>query len=89
MCADIPCLVYNNENYEPLNDKYRMVYDSMIRNNLMHTSILSLSHHINENSDHFVEWWNKSETINSRNIFCENFSQKPYSLENLNKTIKN
>ena len=74
---------------EPLNDKYRMVYDSMIRNNLMHTSILSLSHHINENSDYFEEWWNKSETINSRNIFCENFSQKPYSLENLNKTIKN
>ena len=88
LSSNIPCVVYNNEKYEPLNNKYRPLYNSMIKNKLMHTNILSLTNHINKNNDTIHEWWNKNEVIKSKNIFCKNFAGKMYDLEKLKKTIQ-
>ena len=86
--ADIPCLVFNNEKYEPLNQKYRLLYDSMIKNKLMHTNYFSLANHISNNEYKISDWWIKKETIESKNFFCKNFARKNYDLEELLRAIK-
>jgi putative transferase (TIGR04331 family) len=87
--SNIPCLVYNNEKYEPLNEEYRSLYDLMIKRKLMHTNILSLTNKIDECSLPLIDWWNLNETIVSRDLFCENFSRKNLNVDQLIRSVKN
>ena len=89
MSSNIPCLLYNNETYQPLNEDYKHVYRSMLESKLMHGNTTSLTNHINTINYSFNDWWNQSSTIKSKNLFCDNFANSSYNLDILKKNILN
>ena len=86
--SDIPCLLYNNEMYEPLNENYRHLYNSMIEKKLMHSNTKSLVNQINNENESLHDWWNEKNTIVSKNLFCNTFARKMESFKELKKAIQ-
>ena len=86
--ADIPCLLFHNEMYEPLNEEYRHVYNSMIKSKLMHSSPITLANQIND-EDHLIsDWWNQKDTFVAKDLFCANFARKAYNKDELKEIIE-
>ena len=65
---NIPSVLYHNEKYEPLNEEYRYIYNSMIEKKLMHTNTSSIVNHINNENKILNNWWVEKDTIESRNL---------------------
>lgn len=87
MAANIPSLLYNNENLNPLNENYRFLFDLMTRNNLIHNDLKKLLDHLDNVNYSLSNWWNSKEVINSRNIFCDKFATRFYTTEKLKEAI--
>ena len=85
--SDIPCLLYINEMYEPLNENYRRLYNSMIEKKLMYSNTKSLTNQINNENELLHDWWNEKNTIVSKNLFCNTFARKMFNVEKLKNAI--
>ena len=85
---NIPSVLYHNEKYEPLNEEYRYIYNSMIEKKLMHTNTSSIVNHINNENKILNNWWVEKDTIESRNLFCNSFARKIKSIDHLKEVIQ-
>ncbi len=74
--------------YEPLNENYRHLYNSMIEKKLMHSNTKSLVNQINNENESLHDWWNEKNTIVSKNLFCNTFARKMESFKELKKAIQ-
>jgi putative transferase (TIGR04331 family) len=87
--SDIPCLIYHDETYEPLNEDYRQIYNSMINAKLMYNNVISLTKKINNDSESIYNWWNQKNTVVSKNLFCKTFARKEKNKDKLSEIISN
>ena len=87
--SNIPCLLYNDEIYQPLNKEYRPIYDTMLKNKLMHDKVSTLIDHLNSINYEFYNWWNESDVVKSKDFFCNKFASKSFTTEKLKNAIIN
>ena len=85
--SNIPCLVYNNETYSPFSEEYKYIYDSMLKSKLIYNNISTLIEHLNDINYELYNWWNKSDIIKSKDMFCNKFASRSYTTEKLKKAI--
>ena len=50
-------------------------------------SLLELIEHLNDINYELYNWWNKSDIIKSKDMFCNKFASRSYTTEKLKKAI--
>ena len=53
----------------------------------MFNNVSTLIEHLNDINYDLYNWWNKSDIINSKNIFCNKFATRLYTTEKLKEAI--
>ena len=75
LTSNFPTIIFANLKECLVNSETKEYLKILEKVNIFHDNYSSAAKFINNNWNNIDEWWNKEETQNARNIFCEKFAK--------------